>query len=87
VVSERAFVSGESAGACAGFHSRKLLTAVSGEYFLSETAKRDRVREERKAKQEEAMGAKAKQARSAAALHLRPELTPCAASAGFRGPE
>ncbi len=39
-----------------------------GEYFLSEVAKRDRVREERKVKQEEAMGAKAKQVRLAALL-------------------
>ena len=41
---------------------------AAGEYFLSEVAKRDRVREERKVKQEEAMGAKAKQVRLAALL-------------------
>jgi len=40
------------------------------EYFLSETAKRDRVREERKAKQEEATGVKAKQVRAARCLRL-----------------
>jgi hypothetical protein len=38
-----------------------VLTPFACEYFLSETAKRDRAREERKAKQEEATGAKAKQ--------------------------
>ena len=43
-----------------------VLTPFACEYFLSETAKRDRVREERKAKQEEATGAKAKQVRAAA---------------------
>ncbi len=37
------------------------VTQCAGEYFLSESAKLDRVREERKAKQEEALGAKAKQ--------------------------
>ena len=37
------------------------VTQCAGEYFLSESAKLDRAREERKAKQEEALGAKAKQ--------------------------
>ena len=44
------------------------VTRSAGEYFLSESAKLDRVREERKVKQEEAMGAKAKQVRCSAAV-------------------
>lgn len=46
------------------------VTRFAGEYFLSESAKRDRVREERQAKQEEALGAKAKQARFIAVCSL-----------------
>jgi hypothetical protein len=46
------------------------ITRCAGEYFLSESAKLDRVREERKVKQEEAMGAKAKQVRCSASSPL-----------------